>query len=69
MRKIVVCSSPDALKSVSNVVRQNGGNIIKSLPLAKSLVVEIANEKINALLAGNGIKRVEDDIRVSCDKQ
>ncbi len=67
MRKIVVYSSSQELATASNAVTEHGGRILKSLPLAKSLVIDIPEEKVDVLRRGRGVIRVEDDVRVRCD--
>lgn len=66
MRKIVVCATPHDLLAASAAVEQHGGKVLKALPIAKSLVVDIPSEKLDALLNLAGIARIEDDLSIHC---
>lgn len=67
MRKILVCSSPYDLRAASAAVERHGGKVLKALPIARSLVVDVPSDRINDLLKQTGIARIDDDISIHCD--
>ena len=67
MRRIVVYSDAGKLPEVSQLVQQSGGRILKSLPLARALVVDLSEADVDSLTPSNCIVRVDDEIPMSCD--
>lgn len=67
MRKILVCASPNDLRAASAAVERHGGRVLKALPIAKSLVVDIPSDRISDLLNQAGIARIDDDLSICCD--